>query len=64
MRHQHGSRFTFWYEFHDMLVKQMLNTLQRKEPGDFVHRYRNRGQNGEVAMWPDYSMNKYIYRPV
>ncbi len=60
---QHGSRFTFSHEFHDMLIGQMLNTLEGKDPGDFVLRRRNRGPNGEVLMWPDYSMNDYIYRP-
>ncbi len=40
----------------------MLNTLEGKDPGDFVLRRRNRGPNGEVLMWPDYSVNDYIYR--
>ncbi len=60
---QHGSRFTFSHDFHDMLVGQMLNTLEGKDPGDFVLRRWNRGPNGEVLMWPDYSVNDYIYRP-
>ena len=45
-----------------MLVEQMLNTLEGKDPGDFVLKQRNRGPNREVDMWPDYSMNDYIYR--
>ena len=60
---QHGSRFTFSHEFYDMLGGQILNTLEGKEPGDFVLRWRNRGPNGEVDMLPDYSVNDYIYRP-
>jgi hypothetical protein len=60
---QHDSRFTFSHEFHDVLVGQMLNTLEGKDPGDFVLRRRNRGPDGEVDMWPDYSVNDYIYRP-
>ncbi len=60
---QHGSRLTFSHEFHDMLVRKMQNTLEGKDPGDFVLRRRNRGPNGEVLMWPDYSVNDYIYRP-
>ncbi len=41
---QHGLRFTFSHEFHDMLVGQMLNTREGQDPGDFVLRRRNRGQ--------------------
>ncbi len=59
---QHGSRFTFSHEFHDMLVGQMLNTFEGKDPGDFVLRQRSRCPNGEVYMWSDYSVNDYIYR--
>jgi hypothetical protein len=60
---QHGTRFTFPHEFHDMLVGQMLNKLQGKNSGDFVLRRRNRGRNGEIDMLPYYSVNDYIYRP-
>ena len=59
---QHGSKVTFSKEFHDTAVGQMLNNLKGKEPGDFVLRRRNRGPYGEVDMWPDYSVNYYIYR--
>ena len=41
----------------------MLNTLEGIEPGDYLLRCRNKGQDGEIDMWPDYSVNDYIYRP-
>ncbi len=41
----------------------MRNTLEGKDPGDFVLGRKNRGPDGEVDMWPDYSVNDYIYRP-
>ena len=43
---QRGSRFTFSHDFHDMLVGQMLNALEGKDPGDFVLKRRNRDPNG------------------
>ncbi len=57
---QHGLRLTFSHEFHDMLIGQMLNTLEGKDPNDFVLRRQKRGPNGEVDMWPDHSVNDYI----
>ncbi len=46
-----------------MLVGKMLNTLEGNDPGAFVLRRRNKILNEEVDMWPDYSVNDYIYRP-
>jgi hypothetical protein len=60
---ENGSRFSFSHDFQDLLVGQMLNKLQGEAPGDFVLRRRNRGENGEVVMWADYSVNDYLFRP-
>ena len=60
---QKGSRFSFTHQFRDLLVGQMLNHLHDKQPGDFVLRRRNKGKEGELYMWPDYSINDYLYRP-
>ena len=54
---QHGSRFTFSHEFHDVLVGQILNKFQGKEPGDFLLRRRNRGQNRDIDKWLSDSVN-------
>lgn len=58
-----GSRFTFTHEFKDLMVGQMLNWLHGESPGDFVLRRRNKGSEGELYMWPDYSINDYLFRP-
>ena len=60
---QKGSRFTFSHPFRDLLVGQMYNHLMGKKPGDFVLRRRNRGENKEVLVWADYSINDYLHRP-
>ena len=60
---QKGSRFTFSHEFKDLMVGHMLNHLLGKSPSDFVLRRRNKGASGELYMWPDYSINDYLYRP-
>ena len=60
---ENGSRFSFSHDFQDLLVGQMLNKLQGEAPGDFLLRRRNRGENGEVVMWADYSVNDYLFRP-
>ena len=53
----------FSHEFQYMPVEQVLNKLEGKEPGDFILIRRNRGQNGEIDMRPDYFVNDDIYRP-
>ena len=61
---QKGSRFSFSHEFKDLLVGQMLNHLDGREPGNFVLKRRNRHEEDqEPILWPDYSVNDYIYRP-
>ena len=60
---QKGSRFTFSHTFRDLMVNHMLNHLTGQTPSDFVLRRRNKGQSGELYMWPDYSINDYLYRP-
>ena len=57
-----GSRFSFSHEFQNLMVSQMINHLNGKAPGDFVLRRRNKGKEGELYMWPDNSINDYIYR--
>jgi hypothetical protein len=37
--------------------------LNGQEPGDVVLRRKNSGETGKGVMWPDYSVNEYIYRP-
>jgi hypothetical protein len=61
---QKGSRFTFSHDFKDLLLGQLLNKLEGREPGDFVLRKRSKGTNGEADIWPDFSINDYLYRPV
>ena len=63
LRWQHGTRFIFSHEFNDVLIGQMLDKLEEKDHGGFVLRRQNKGQNGEIDMWPDYSVNNYIYWP-
>ena len=60
---QHGSRFNFSHDFQDLLLGQMLNKLNGEEPGDFELRRKNRSESGDVVLWPDYSVNDYLYRP-
>ena len=60
---QRGSRFNFSHDFQDLLLGQMLNKLNGEEPGDFVLRRKNRSESGDVVLWPDYSVNDYLYRP-
>jgi hypothetical protein len=60
---QKGSRFSFSHQFKDLLVTQMLNHLNGDVISDFVLRRRNKGKNGELDVWADYSINDYIYRP-
>ena len=60
---QKGSRFTFSHDFRNLLAGQMLNHLLGRDPGDFVLRRRNKGNEGELYMWPDYSINDYLFRP-
>lgn len=60
---QKGSRFTYSHPFRNLLVNQMYDHLSGKEPGSFVLRRRNRGENKEVMVWADYSINDYLYRP-
>ena len=59
---QGGSRFTFSHQFRDLLLGQMLNHLDGNNPGEFVIKRLNKGECGEVEMWPDYSVNDYIFR--
>lgn len=59
---QNGTRFTFSHSFKDLLVGQMLNHLNGKDPGHFVLKRNNVNKNNETDMWPDYSVNDYIYR--
>jgi hypothetical protein len=59
---QDGSRFTFSHQFRDLLLGQMLNHLDGNNPGDFVLKRLNKGESGEVEMWPDYSVNDYVFR--
>ena len=33
LTHQNGSRFTFSCEFYDVLIGQVLNTIEGQEPG-------------------------------
>lgn len=42
----------------NLLVKQMLSTLNIKVSNDFLEQ-KNLGENGKVAMWHDY----YNYQP-
>jgi hypothetical protein len=42
----------------------MLNHLDGKNPGDFVLKRLNKDDSGEVEMWPDYSVNDYVYRGI
>ena len=62
---QQGSRFTFSHDFKDLLVGQMLNHLKGDDPGYFVLKRRNRSdkENEAPILWPDYSINDYLYRP-
>ena len=61
---QRGSRFTFSHDFIDLLVGQMLNYLKGQDPGYFVLKRKNRhNQNEAPVLWPDYSVNDYIFRP-
>jgi hypothetical protein len=60
---QNGSRFSFSHKFKDLLVNQMLNFLNGDVIADFVLRRRNKGCQGELDVWADYSINDYIYRP-
>ena len=41
----------------------MYDYLAGKNPGNFVLRRKNRGENKEVVVWADYSINDYLYRP-
>ena len=59
---QNGTRFTFSHGFRDLLLGQMLNHLDGKNPGDFVLKRVNRNDDGGIELWPDYSVNDYIYR--
>ncbi len=58
---QRGSRFNFSYDFQDLLLGQMLNKLNGEEPGDFVLQRKKRSESGDVEIWPDYSVNYYLY---
>ena len=62
---QKGSRFTFSHDFKDLLVGQMLNYLNGEDPGYFVLKRRNRSdkEKENPILWPDYSINDYLYRP-
>jgi len=60
---QKGSRFSFSHQFKDLLVNQMLNYLNGDVIADFVLRRRNKGNQGELDVWADYSINDYIFRP-
>ena len=58
---QKGSRFTFSHDFKDLLVGQMLNHLDGKDPGYFVlNRRKRHEEDQEPILWPDYSVNDYI----
>jgi hypothetical protein len=59
---QGGTRFTFSHKFRDLLLGQMLNYLEGRNPGDFVLKRVNRKDDGETEMWPDYSVNDYLFR--
>ena len=58
---QRGTRFTFSHGFKDLLLGQMLNCLCGKDPGDFVLRRRMKNET-EADMWPDFSVNDYLFR--
>ena len=58
---QEGTRFTFSHEFKDLLLGQMLNRLDGKDPGDFVLRRRMKNET-EADFWPDFSVNDYLFR--
>ena len=58
---QKGTRFTFSHDFKDLLLGQMLNRLNGQDPGDFVLRRRMKSET-EADMWPDFSVNDYLYR--
>ena len=60
---QRGSRFTFSHDFKDLLVGQMLNHLNGEDPGYFVLKRKNRVDNEDPILWPDYSINDYLFRP-
>lgn len=59
---QNCARFTFSHDFKDLLLGQMLNHLNGKEPGDFVLKRNNINEKEKPEMWPDYSINDYIFR--